>query len=241
MKSFRLILSALLLAVMLPVMSWADTLTWRGPTQTLTIGLTQDDIAHVEFPEPITNVTVENQDYVDVLVVEGYNNRAFRMRSLLPKMATRMFMTGASGNTYIVVVTTDVPYRAFVQIVNGLEVDNVKTAIARKFGPNDLVRAMAKDQDIPGFMRETMVIPNWFNGGSLTFDLSEVWQSPTLTGLVINVRNNGRAAAEVNLPAINLPKTNEWGQLRYAAMENLRLAPAGRVNDKGILFLVFQR
>jgi hypothetical protein len=235
------LLYTLLIALLLPLAAFADTLTWRGPTQTLTVGLTQDDIAHIEFPEPITNVTVENQDYVDVLVVEGYQNRAFRMRSLLPKMATRMFMTGASGNTYIVVATTDVPYRAFVQIVNGLEVDNVKSAIARKFGANDLVRAMAKDQDVPGVLRETMVIPNWFNGGSLTFDLSEVWQSPTLTGLVVNVRNNGRASAEVNLPAINLPKTDEWGQLRYAGMENLRLAPAGRPNDKGVLFLVFQR
>lgn len=232
---------ALLLSLLLPALAHADTLTWRGPTQTLTVGLTQDDISHVEFPEPITNVTVENQDYVDVLVVEGYQNRAFRIRSLLPKMATRMFMTGASGNTYIVVATTDVPYRAFVQIVNGLEVDNVKAAIARKFGPNDLVRAMAKDQDVPGVLRETMVIPNWFNGGSLSFDLSEVWQSPTLTGLVINVRNGGRAAAEVNLPAINLPKTDEWGELRYAGMENLRLAPAGKPNDKGVMFLVFQR
>src|SRR4051812_17162650 len=87
---------AVAIAIALPMVAvqpaHADTLTWRGPTQTLTIGLTQDDISHVEFPEPITNVTVENQDYVDVLVVEGYQNRAFRMRSLLPKMATRMFM-----------------------------------------------------------------------------------------------------------------------------------------------------
>jgi hypothetical protein len=233
-----LALAALLVA---PAYVHADTLTWRGPTQTLTIGLTQDDISHVEFPEPISNVTVENPDYVDVLVVEGYQNRAFRMRSLLPKMATRMFLTGASGNTYIVVVSTDVPYRAFVQIVNGLETDTVKRAIAHKFGPNDLVRAMAKDEDIPGVLRETMVIPNWFRGGSLTFDLSEVWQSPTLTGLVVNVRNNGRAPAEVNLPAITLPKTDEWGELRFGAMENLRLNAAGNPNDKGVLFLVFTR
>ena len=240
MKLSRL-LALVLLALSFTVPAYADTMVWRGPTQTLTIGLTQDDISHVEFPEPITNVTIENQEYVDVLVVEGYNNRAFRMRSLLPKMATRMFLTGQSGNTYIVVVTTDVPYRSYIQVVNGLELDSVKRSISRKFGPTDMVRAMAKDEDIPGAMRETYVIPNWFKGGGLTFDLSEVWQTPQLTGLVVNVRNDTPAVAEVNLPAVTVPKTDEWGMLRYAAMENLRLAPSGKPNDKGILFLVFVR
>jgi hypothetical protein len=238
MKLLNLLVVALALA---SGAAFADTLTWRGPTQTLTIGLSQDDIAHVEMPEAITNVTLENQDYVDVLVVEGYNNRAFRMRSLLPKMATRMFLTGASGNTYIIVLTTDVPYRAFIQVVNGLEVDSVARKVARKFGPHDLVRGMAKNEDMAGVQRETYVIPNWFKGGGLTFDLSEVWQSPKMTGIVVNVRNDTPAANEVNLPAITLPRTDEWGTLRYAAMENLRLAPSGRPNDRGVLFLVFMR
>jgi hypothetical protein len=239
----RLHLFALTLATMLVMASAAvaDTMVWRGPTQTLTLGLSQDDISHVEFPEPINNVTLENQDYVDVLVVQGYNNRAFRMRSLLPKMATRMFLTGQSGNTYIVVLTTDVPYRAFVQIVNGLELDNIKKAVSRQFGPRDLVRAMAQDEDIPGVLRETYVVPNWFKGGGLTFDLTEVWQSASMTGLVVHVRNDSPSPAEVNLPAITIPKTNEWGTLRYASMENLRLAPAGKSNDKGMMFLIFVR
>lgn len=231
----------LLLTALLPAAAMADTLTWRGPTQSLTIGLSTEDIAHIEMPEPISNVTLENQDYVDVLVVEGYNNRAFRMRSLLPKMATRMFLTGASGNTYIVILTTDVPYRAYVQVVNGLEVDNIARKVARQFGPHDMVRGMATNVDLPGVQRETYVIPNWFKGGGLTFDLSEVWQSPKMTGLVVNVRNDTPTANEVNLPAVTLPRTDEWGTLRYAAMENLRLAPSGRPNDKGILFLVFMR
>lgn len=237
-----MLLRCVILALALITMpAMADVLTWRGPTQSLTVGLTQDDIAHVEMPEPITNVTLENQDYVDVLVVEGYNNRAFRMRSLLPKMATRMFLTGNSGNTYILILTTDVPYRAFVQVVNGLDVDNVARKVAKKFGPNDLIRAMAKNTDLPGVQRETYVIPNWFKGGGLTFDLSEVWQSPKMTGVVVNVRNDTPAANEVNLPAITLPKTDEWGELRFAAMENLRMAPSGRPGDKGVLFLIFMR
>lgn len=229
------------IAFLLPLAAFADTMVWRGPTQSLTIGLSQDDIAHIEMPEAITNVTLENQDYVDVLVVEGYNNRAFRMRSLLPKMATRMFLTGASGNTYIVVLTTDVSYRAFVQVVNGLEVDNVARKVSKKFGPTDMVRGMATNTDMPGVQRETYVIPNWFKGGGLTFDLSEVWQSPKLTGIVVNVRNDTPAANEVNLPAITLPRTDEWGTLRYASMENLRLAPSGRANDRGVMFLIFVR
>lgn len=237
----KLLNLAVLVLSLVATSAFADTLTWRGPTQTLTIGLSQDDISHVEMPEAITNVTLENQDYVDVLVVEGYNNRAFRMRSLLPKMATRMFLTGQSGNTYIVVLTTDVPYRAFIQVVNGLEIDSVARKVARKFGPHDLVRGMAQNQDMAGVQRETYVIPNWFRGGGLTFDLSEVWQSPRMTGLVVNVRNDTPAANEVNLPAVTLPRTNEWGSLRYAAMENLRLAPSGRPNDRGVLFLVFMR
>lgn len=240
----RRLLTTLALSLALVVSAtaaWADSLVWRGPTQTLTIGLTQDDISHVEFPEPITNVTIENQEYVDILVVEGYNNRAFRMRSLMPKMATRAFLTGQSGNTYVVVLTTDVPYRAFLQVVNGLELDDIKRKVAKKFGPHDLIRAMTADTDIPGVVRETYVIPNWFKGGGLTFDLAEVWQSATLTGLVVHVRNDTPAAAEVNLPAITLPKTDEWGTLRFAAMENLRLAPMGSPNDKGVMFLVFMR
>lgn len=234
-------LRVLLLTLFLPLAAVADTMVWRGPTQSLAIGLTQDDIAHIEMPEPITNVTLENQDYVDVLVVEGYNNRAFRMRSLLPKMATRMFLTGQSGNTYILVLTTDVPYRAFVQVVNGLEIDNVARKVSAKFGPHDLIRGMSANTDMPGVQRETYVVPNWFKGGGLTFDLSEVWQSPKLTGLVVNVRNDTPAANEVNLPAITLPRTDEWGTLRQAAMENLRLAPSGRPGDRGVLFLVFMR
>lgn len=219
----------------------ADSLVWRGPTKPITIGLSQDDISHVEFPEPITNVTLENPDYVDALVVEGYNNRAFRMRSLLPKMATRMFLTGASGNTYIVILTTDIPYRSYLQVVNGLEIDEIQRKASANFGPIDLVRAMALDADVPGINRETYVVPNWFRGSNMSFDLAEVWQNPKLTGLVVHVRNEAPIPQEVNLPAVTIPKTSEWGQLRHASMENLRLNAAGQPNDKGILFLVFVR
>lgn len=239
MNLFRPLL--LLTLVVLPLLSYADTLVWQGPTKSLTIGLTQDDVSHVEFPEPITNVTLEDPSYADILVVEGYNNKAFRMRSLLPKMATRMFLTGQSGNTYIVVLTTDVPYRSFLQITNGLELDAVRRNIAKNFGPTDLVRAMAQDEDVPGVNRETYVIPNWFRGNGMMFDLAEVWQSAQLTGLVVHVRNEYAQANEVNLPAIVIPKTDEWGVLRHASMENLRLAPAGQPNDKGVLYLVFTR
>lgn len=235
-----LCLSLLLVGLALPL-AQADTLIWRGPTKPLTLGLSQDDIAHVEFPEPITNVTLENPDYVDALVVEGYNNRAFRMRSLLPKMATRMFLTGASGNTYIVILTTDIPYRSYVQIANGLEVDDLARKASSGFTPMDLVRAMALDADVPGITRETYVVPNWFRGSNMSFDLAEVWQNPKLTGLVVHVRNEAATPQEVNLPAITIPKTSEWGQLRHASMENLRLNPAGSPNDKGVLFLVFAR
>lgn len=227
--------------VVVASISHADTMTWRGPTHTLTFGVSQEDISHVEFPEPIINITVENQDYIDILVVEGYNNRAFRMRSLLPKMATRMFLTGQSGNTYIVVATTDIPYRAFVQVVDSTQIESKAREIAGKFGANELIRAMAGDEEIPGILRETFVIPNWFRGAGITFDLAEVWQSATLTGLVVHVRNDFPTANEVNIPAITIPKTGEWGVLRQAAMENMRLAPKGQPNDRGVLFLVFGR
>ena len=219
----------------------ADTLVWRGPTKPITLGLSQDDVAHIEFPEPITNVTLENPEYVDALVVEGYNNRAFRMRSLLPKMATRMFLTGASGNTYIAILTTDIPYRSYVQIVNGLEIDALARKASADFQPRDLVRAMAMDVDVPGINRETYVVPNWFRGNTMSFDLAEVWQNTKLTGLVVHVRNEAPTPQEVNLPAITIPKTSEWGQLRHASMENLRLNGMGQPNDKGVLFLVFVR
>lgn len=237
----KLFLSFLVFGLLLTSAGYTDAITWRGPTQTLTIGLSEQDIAHVEFPEEIINVTVENQDYVDILVVEGYANRAFRMRSLLPKMATRTFFTGKTGNTYIVVLTTDVPYKSFVRVVDGNKVDDLARAAAEKFGPTDLVRAMTLDADIPGVLRETYVIPNWFKGAGLTFDLSEIWQSAKLTGLVVHVRNDYAQPNEVNLPAITIPRTDEWGVLRTSAMENMRLAPRGKPDDKGILFLVFER
>ncbi len=237
----RVLLLALVGLIGLAALAQADTVVWRGPTKPLTLGLSQDDVAHIEFPEPIVNVSLENPDYVDALVVEGYNNRAFRMRSLLPKMATRMFLTGASGNTYIAILTTDIPYRSYMQIVNGLEIDNLARKASSGFTPMDLVRSMALDQDVPGITRETYVVPNWFRGSSMSFDLAEVWQNPKLTGLVVHVRNESGTPQEVNLPAITIPQTNEWGELRHASMENLRLNPAGAPNDKGILFLVFER
>ena len=219
----------------------ADTMVWKGPTHTLTIGLNQDDISHVEFPEEIVNVTVENSDYVDILVVEGYNNRAFRIRSLLPKMATRVFMTGASGETYIAVLTTDIPYRSFVEVVDARQIDDIAQKIAKKFDSNDLIRAMSQDVDVPGVLRETYVIPNWFKGSGVVFELTEVWQSPKFTGLVVHVRNDYAVPNEVNLPAITIPKTSEWGALRKASMENMRLSPKGKPGDKGVMFLVFDR
>lgn len=219
----------------------ADTLVWKGPTHTITLGVNEDDIAHIEFPEEIVNITVENSDYVDILVVQGYGNKAFRMRSLLPKMATRMFLTGASGNTYIAVATTDVPYRAFVEVVDGREIENKRLEIAKRFGISDFIRAMAQDEEMPGVMRETYVVPSWFKGSGLNFELSEVWQSPKYTGLVVHVQNEYSTVNEVNLPAISLPKTSEWGVLRKAAMENMRLSPKGKPNDKGVMFLVFER
>lgn len=221
--------------------AYADSLVWRGPTHTLTIGLSQDDISHVEFPEEIVNITVEDQDYVDILVVQGYDNRAFRMRSLLPKMATRVFFTGQSGRTYIVVLTTDVPYRAYLEIVDGTKIEQAQRNLAKKFDANALIRAMANDTDIPGVVRETLVIPNWFKGAGVSFELSEVWQSSLLTGLVVHVKNEREIPSEVNLPAIMIPQTDEWGTLRKAAMENMRLNAAGRPGDKGIMYLVFAR
>jgi hypothetical protein len=236
---YKLLLAMAL--VFVGTLAQAETIVWRGPTHTLTIGLSEEDIAHVEMPEPIVNVTVENQDYVDILVVEGYQNRAFRMRALLPKMATRMFLTGESGQTYIVIATTDVPYRAFLQVVDGKKVDDIARKVTREFKDTDLVRAMALDREIPGVLRETYVIPNWFQGAGLVFDLAEVWQSALMTGLVVHVRNDFTVPNEVNLPAVTIPRTDEWGELRYAAMENMRLAPRGKPNDKGILYLVFNR
>ena len=219
----------------------AENLVWQGPTKPLTIGLSPDDVTQLEMPESITNVMIENQDYVEVVVVEGYQNRVFRFRSLLPKMATRMFLTGASGNTYVIILTTDVPYRTIITVSNGLEQEEVRRRIARQFGPHDLIRAMNTDTSIPGVNRETYVIPNWFRGSGMSFDLAEIWQSPTLTGLVVHVRNDTPESNEVNLPAITIPRTSEWGTLRFASMENLRLAAQGEPNDKGVLFLVFIR
>ena len=46
---------------------------------------------------------------------------------------------------------------------------------------------------------------------------------------------------EVNLPAISIPKTGEWGVLRRAAMENMRLAAKGKPHDTGVMFLIFAR
>lgn len=238
MRRLALTLLALALA---PLAAFADTVVWRGPTKPITIGLSTSDYTQIMFPEPIAHVVVEDPSYIDGKPLDGYNGRAIMFQSLLPKMATRAFFTGQSGNTYIVILTTDVPYRTYMEVVDGVASDQLKRGIAAKFGPHDLVRAMVQDDDVPGVTRETYVIPNWFRGSGMTFDLSEIWQSPTLTGLVVHVRNEYPQPNEVNLPAIVIPKTTEWGNLRFAAMENLRLAPAGQQNDKGILFLVFLR
>lgn len=219
----------------------AEVIPWRGPTHTITIGLSEEDISHVEFPEAITSVTIENPDYVDVLVVADRNNRAFRMRSLLPKMATRMFLTGQSGQTYVAVLTTDVPYSTFVEVVDASQADDVAAAVSRGFGPRDLLRAMATERELPGVLRETHLIPEWFRGGGLVFELSEIWQTPKFTGLVVHVENTRSQANEVNIPALTIPRTNEWGVLRHASMENMRLEPKGKPNDKGMLFLIFKR
>lgn len=221
--------------------AFAEVIPWKGPNHTITIGLSEEDISQVEFPEEITNITLENPDYVDIYVVADRGNKAFRMRSLLPKMATRMFMTGASQNTYIVVLTTDVPYSSFVQVVDASKVDDVKAKLGKKFGAQDLIRAMAQDKDLPGVLRETHLIPDWFRGNGLTFELSEVWQTPLFTGLVVHVTNERNEPNEVNLPAITIPRTDEWGTLRHAAMENMRLAPKGLPNDRGVMYLIFKR
>lgn len=238
MRRFLLLLTVFALAAGAAA---ADTLTWRGPTKPLTVGLSTTDYTQLMFPEHIAHVVVEDPSYIDGKPLDGYNGRAIMFQSLLPKMATRAFFTGDSGNTYIIILTTDVPYRTYVEILDGLEQDAVKRNVAQRFGPHDLIRAMVNDDDVPGATRETYVIPNWFRGSGMTFDLSEIWQTPTMTGLVVHVRNENPQASEVNLPAIVIPKTAEWGSLRFAAMENLRLAPAGSANDKGILFLVFLR
>lgn len=233
----------LLIAVMLAatVTVWADTLVWRSPTKPLTIGLSTTDYTQIMFPEAIAHVVVEDPSYIDGKPLDGYSGRAIMFQSLLPKMATRAFFTGQSGNTYVVILTTDVPYRTYVEIVDGVAMKQMKESVSGKMGPIDLVRSMAQDADVPGVTRETYVIPNWFRGNGMTFDLSEIWQSPTLTGLVVHVRNENPQPNEVNLPAIVIPKTTEWGNLRFASMENLRLAPAGQPNDKGVLFLIFLR
>jgi|GEM_PF-1247862 len=241
MRRLVFLAAAVLMAVAVHVAAFADTLVWNGPTKPLVVGLSTTDYTQVMFPEPIKYATPEDPSYFDGKPLAGYNNRAFMFQSLLPKMATRVFFTGQSGNTYVIILTTDVPYRTYVEIVDGLKQQQVKRAVSGKMTPHDLIRAMDADEDVPGISRETYIIPNWFRGNNMAFDLSEIWQTPTMTGLVVHVRNETPQPQEVNLPAIVIPKTSEWGTLRYAAMENLRLAPQGRPNDKGILFLVFLR
>ena len=219
----------------------AKNIKWSGDTDVLSIGLNTTDVSQVTMPEPIINITVEDPDYVDVLVVQGYGNKTFRMKSNYERMATRMFLTGKSGNTYVVIVSTDTPYYAIVKIVDGTKIDKIGRAISQKLDENALIRAMALDKEIPGINRETHVIPNWFTGSGLSFELSEIWQTPLLTGLVVHVQNIEPKVNEVNIPAIYIPKTDEWGELRKASMENLRLEPYGKPNDKGLLFLVFTR
>lgn len=219
----------------------AKNIQWSGDTDVLSIGLNTTDVSQVTMPEPIINITVEDPDYVDVLVVQGYGNKTFRMKSNYERMATRMFLTGKSGNTYVVIVSTDTPYYAIVKIVDGTKIDKIGKAISQKLDENALIRAMALDKEIPGINRETHVIPNWFTGSGLSFELSEIWQTPLLTGLVVHVQNIEPKVNEVNIPAIYIPKTDEWGELRKASMENLRLEPYGKPNDKGLLFLVFTR
>lgn len=237
---FRLlVLTILAVAAALP--AWADTIVWRSPTKPLTIGLSTTDYTQIMFPEPIAHVVVEDPSYIDGKPLDGYSGRAIMFQALLPKMATRAFFTGQSGNTYVVILTTDVPYRTYIEIVDGVAMKQMRESVASKMGPLDVVRAMAQDADVPGITRETYVIPNWFRGNGMTFDLSEIWQSPTVTGLVVHVRNENPQPNEVNLPAVVIPKTTEWGNLRFASMENLRLAPAGQPNDKGVLFLLFIR
>jgi hypothetical protein len=219
----------------------AKNIKWSGDTDVLSIGLNTTDVSQVTMPEPIINITVEDPDYVDVLVVQGYGNKTFRMKSNYERMATRMFLTGKSGNTYVVIVSTDTPYYAIVKIVDGTKIDEIGRAVSQKLDENALIRAMALDKEIPGINRETHVIPNWFTGSGISFELSEIWQTPLLTGLVVHVQNLETKVNEVNIPAIYIPKTDEWGELRKASMENLRLAPYGKPNDKGLLFLVFTR
>jgi len=227
--------------MMLATSAIADTIAWRGPEHTLAIGLSDVDAAQLEMPESIANISVEDASYVDILVIQNAGNRIFRMRSMLPKMATRIFMTGVSGRTYIMILTTDVPYRSFMQVVDGTKLDDLARKAAEKFDMNDMVRAMVQDQDIPGVVRETHVIPNWFKGPGVSFELAEIWQSSLLTGLVVHVQNMYPSQNEVNLPAITIPKTSEWGVLRKASMENMRLAPKGSPNDEGMLYLIFSR
>lgn len=219
----------------------AKSLKWEGDEDVLSIGLNTTDISQVTFPETIINVTVEDPDYVDVLVVQGYANKVFRMKSNHQSMATRMFLTGKSGNTYVVVVSTDIPYYSIVKIVDGTKLNEIQEAISKKLDATDLIKAMALDKDMPGVNRETHVIPNWITGSGLDFELSEIWQTPLMTGLVVHVQNRQTTTNLVNLAALYIPKTSEWGELRKASMENLRLAPRGKKGDKGLLFLVFTR
>jgi hypothetical protein len=235
------ILSILAVFVMFAGAANAKTLKWEGDEDVLQIGINTTDVSQVTFPEAIVNITVEDPDYVDVLVVQGYGNKTFRMKSNYDNMATRMFLTGASGNTYVAIISTGISYHAIVKIVDGTKINEIGQAISSKLDENALIRAMALDKDIPGINRETHVIPNWFTGSGLTFELSELWQTPLLTGLVVHVQNTYKKVNEVNVPAIYIPKTDEWGELRKASMENLKLEPYGKPGDKGLLFLVFTR
>lgn len=235
------ILSTILVFVLAVSAAQAKTLQWEGDEDVLSIGLNTTDVSQVTFPEPIINVTVEDPDYVDVLVVQGYGNKTFRMKSNYDNMATRMFLTGTSGKTYVAIVSTGVSYYAIVKIVDGTKINTIEKAISQKLDENALIRAMALDKDIPGVNRETHVIPNWFTGAGLSFEMSEIWQTPLLTGLVVHVQNVEPKVNEVNVPAIYIPKTDEWGELRKASMENLKLEPFGKPGDKGLLFLVFTR
>lgn len=164
--------------------AWAVDLVWDGKTY-LDIGLQLGADTMLVFPESV-EISAENIGAFE----QAESATDSRMMSIRPKVAQEQrvtFIGTKSKTVYLARFSTRSPYAPIYKIKDATVVEAAKAAVASQMSPTGFMRLMMAGTPGGGVSVKKLQ-QDLVAGDEYRIDAHEVWESPTMTGIIAKAK-----------------------------------------------------